>query len=138
MPGATEQPAEAMACAGSEGFELEMGPWSVLGNKALSSDAYVPDFSAVRPRSAQCMLPMTPPSLFIFCVQACYKAGGISPHFCSCGLRQPAAALRPCMQGSSAEMRCDLSQLPPQATTSESGIRFKRATVATAAMCLTA
>ena len=34
--------------AGSDGFELEMGPWSVLGNKALSTKGYKPDFSAVR------------------------------------------------------------------------------------------
>lgn len=33
--------------AGSEGFELELGPWSVLGNRALSVDDYVPDFDAV-------------------------------------------------------------------------------------------
>lgn len=79
-PEPTEQPAEDMLRAGSEGFELEMGPWSVLGNKALSSDAYVPDFSAVRPRSAQCMLPMTALSLFMLCVQACCKVRAIPPH----------------------------------------------------------
>ena len=37
-----------------EGFELEMGPWSVLGNKALSSASYVPDFTAVRGRLLVC------------------------------------------------------------------------------------
>lgn len=33
--------------AGAEGFELELGPWSCLGNKALAADEYVPDFDAV-------------------------------------------------------------------------------------------
>ncbi|KAK9814494.1 hypothetical protein WJX72_006765 [[Myrmecia] bisecta] len=32
---------------GAEGFELELGPWSVLGNKALSQEHYVPDFDAI-------------------------------------------------------------------------------------------
>lgn len=41
--------AAALAAAGIESFELELGPWSVLGNKALSTTSYVPDFSAVRP-----------------------------------------------------------------------------------------
>lgn len=31
---------------GAEGFELDMGPWSVIGNKALTSSTYVPDFDA--------------------------------------------------------------------------------------------
>ncbi len=31
----------------SEHFNFEMGPWSVLGNKALTQDKYVPDFMAV-------------------------------------------------------------------------------------------
>lgn len=31
----------------SEHFNFEMGPWSVLGNKALTQDTYVPDFVAV-------------------------------------------------------------------------------------------
>ena len=33
--------------AGAECFELDLGPWSVLGNRALSVDDYVPDFDAV-------------------------------------------------------------------------------------------
>lgn len=32
---------------GAEGFELEMGPWGVMGNRALSVEPYVPDFDAV-------------------------------------------------------------------------------------------
>lgn len=32
---------------GAECFELDLGPWSVLGNRALSVDDYVPDFDAV-------------------------------------------------------------------------------------------
>lgn len=31
----------------AEGFSFELGPWSVLGNKALSDDAFVADFDAV-------------------------------------------------------------------------------------------
>lgn len=31
----------------SEGFCFELGPWSVLGNSALTREDYVPDFSAV-------------------------------------------------------------------------------------------
>lgn len=31
----------------SEGFTFEMGPWSILGNRALSQDEYIPDFDAV-------------------------------------------------------------------------------------------
>ncbi|KAK9793438.1 hypothetical protein WJX73_001824 [Symbiochloris irregularis] len=37
----------ALIRTGIESFELELGPWSILGNKALSTPAYVPDFSAV-------------------------------------------------------------------------------------------
>ena len=33
--------------AGAEGFELECGPWNCLANKALTQDAYTPDFDAV-------------------------------------------------------------------------------------------
>ena len=33
--------------AGKEGFELELGPWSTLGECALTGDDYVPDFDAV-------------------------------------------------------------------------------------------
>ncbi len=36
-----------IVCAGAEGFELDLGPWSVLGNRSLSVDSYVPDFDAV-------------------------------------------------------------------------------------------
>lgn len=36
-----------VVCAGAEGFELDLGPWSVLGNRSLSVDDYVPDFDAV-------------------------------------------------------------------------------------------
>lgn len=32
--------------AGSEGFLSELGPWSVLGQKALGSEEYIPDFDA--------------------------------------------------------------------------------------------
>ena len=32
--------------AGTEGFQSEMGPWSVLGTKALGSEPYFPDFDA--------------------------------------------------------------------------------------------
>ena len=32
--------------AGTEGFQSEMGPWSVLGSKSLGTDPYVPDFDA--------------------------------------------------------------------------------------------
>lgn len=32
---------------GAESFEMELGPWSVLGQKALSTKKYVPDFDAV-------------------------------------------------------------------------------------------
>jgi hypothetical protein len=31
---------DACAYLGSEGFELELGPWSVLANRALSDDSY--------------------------------------------------------------------------------------------------
>lgn len=31
----------------SEGFNFELGPWSILGNRALSQDVYIPDFDAV-------------------------------------------------------------------------------------------
>lgn len=33
--------------AGAEEFESELGPWSTLGNLALKTAAYAPDFSAV-------------------------------------------------------------------------------------------
>lgn len=33
--------------AGAEGFELEVGPWHCLANKALVVDQYAPDFDAV-------------------------------------------------------------------------------------------
>ena len=32
--------------AGTEGFQSEMGPWSVLGSKALGTEPYIPDFDA--------------------------------------------------------------------------------------------
>lgn len=32
---------------GAEGFQLELGPWSVLATKALTMDSYIPDFDAV-------------------------------------------------------------------------------------------
>lgn len=32
--------------AGSERFFSELGPWSVLGQKALAAEEYVPDFDA--------------------------------------------------------------------------------------------
>ncbi len=32
--------------AGSEGFQSEMGPWSVMGTKALGAAPYIPDFDA--------------------------------------------------------------------------------------------
>ena len=32
--------------AGTEGFQSEMGPWSVLGSKSLGTEPYVPDFDA--------------------------------------------------------------------------------------------
>lgn len=32
--------------AGSEGFQSEMGPWSVVGSKALGTEPYIPDFDA--------------------------------------------------------------------------------------------
>ena len=35
-----------MVHAGTEGFQSEMGPWSVLGTKALGSEPYFPDFDA--------------------------------------------------------------------------------------------
>ena len=35
-----------MVYAGTEGFQSEMGPWSVLGSKSLGTDPYVPDFDA--------------------------------------------------------------------------------------------
>ena len=35
-----------MVYAGEEGFQSEMGPWSVLGTKALGSEPYIPDFDA--------------------------------------------------------------------------------------------
>ena len=35
-----------MVHAGTEGFQSEMGPWSVLGSKSLGTDPYVPDFDA--------------------------------------------------------------------------------------------
>lgn len=35
------------ALAGQEGFELEVGPWSVLGNRSLTHGDYQPDFDAV-------------------------------------------------------------------------------------------
>lgn len=31
----------------SEGFSFVLGPWSVLGNRALSQDTYIPDFDAI-------------------------------------------------------------------------------------------
>ena len=36
-----------MTGTGAEHFELDLGPWSVLGNRALSVDDYVPDFDAI-------------------------------------------------------------------------------------------
>ncbi|EIE23075.1 DUF21-domain-containing protein, partial [Coccomyxa subellipsoidea C-169] len=38
---------KALIRTGAECFELDLGPWSVLGNRALSCDDYVPDFDAV-------------------------------------------------------------------------------------------
>ncbi len=35
------------AAAVGEGFELELGPWTVLGRQALTQQAYYPDFDAV-------------------------------------------------------------------------------------------
>ena len=35
-----------MVHAGTEGFQSEMGPWSVLGSKSLGTEPYVPDFDA--------------------------------------------------------------------------------------------
>lgn len=32
---------------GAEGFELDLGPWSCLANRALSQEQYLPDFDAV-------------------------------------------------------------------------------------------
>ena len=32
--------------AGTEGFQSEMGPWSVLGSKVLGIEPYIPDFDA--------------------------------------------------------------------------------------------
>ncbi|WPT17810.1 Metal transporter CNNM2 [Picochlorum sp. SENEW3] len=31
----------------SEGFSFVLGPWSVLGNRALSQESYIPDFDAI-------------------------------------------------------------------------------------------
>jgi len=33
--------------ASSEGFSFDVGPWSTLGNRALSQENYIPDFDAV-------------------------------------------------------------------------------------------
>ncbi|BDA50022.1 Metal transporter CNNM4 [Coccomyxa sp. Obi] len=38
---------KALIRTGAECFELDLGPWSVLGNRALSVDDYVPDFDAI-------------------------------------------------------------------------------------------
>lgn len=46
---------------GVEGFELELGPWSVLGNKALSTTSYIPDFTAVRLTSMQLVILLISP-----------------------------------------------------------------------------
>lgn len=37
---------KVLIVAGGEEFELELGPWSVLGNKALTQTRYLPDFCA--------------------------------------------------------------------------------------------
>ncbi len=34
--------------SGAEEFELELSAWSVLGQRALSTPCYEPDFDAVR------------------------------------------------------------------------------------------
>lgn len=37
---------KVLIVAGGEEFQLELGPWSILGNKALSQEGYTPDFCA--------------------------------------------------------------------------------------------
>ena len=39
--------AKKVVGVGAEGFELEVGPWNCLANKAMAVDNYVPDFDAV-------------------------------------------------------------------------------------------
>ena len=36
-----------MTLSGAEDFELELGPWSMLGQRALASPDFEPDFEAV-------------------------------------------------------------------------------------------
>ncbi|CAL5222079.1 g4385 [Coccomyxa viridis] len=43
---------KALIYTGAEGFELELGPWSTLGNRSLSSESYTPDFTAMALNSA--------------------------------------------------------------------------------------
>jgi CRP-like cAMP-binding protein len=44
----------ALVWAGEEAFESELGPWSFMGNAALSQPSYIPDFSSVT--SGRCRL----------------------------------------------------------------------------------
>ena len=53
----------------SEHFNFEMGPWSVLGNKALVQERYVPDFDAVA--MAPCRILKLEKAAYLKAIQSC-------------------------------------------------------------------
>ena len=53
----------------SEGFSFELGPWSVLGNRALSQDVYIPDFDAVA--MPPCRILKIEKAAYLKAVQSC-------------------------------------------------------------------
>jgi len=53
----------------SEGFNFELGPWSILGNRALSQDVYVPDFDAIA--ISPCRILKIEKAAYVQAVQSC-------------------------------------------------------------------
>lgn len=53
----------------SEGFNFELGPWSILGNRALSQDVYIPDFDAVA--IPPCRILKIEKAAYVQAVQSC-------------------------------------------------------------------
>lgn len=72
----------------SEGFTFEMGPWSILGNRALSQDEYIPDFDAVA--TPPCRILKIEKAAYSQAVQSCKFAMVLGSHTARKEIKQAA------------------------------------------------